>query len=59
MIKVVEAARVVEVVCRCEENLGVKGPKNNNNKDVGLPMTMPQAAGKNLCQKMYLRFFYL
>ena len=30
-----------------EENLGVKGPKNNNNKkDVGLPMTMPQAAGK-------------
>ena len=35
--------RVVEVVYRHEENLGVKGPKN---KDVGLPMTMPQAAGK-------------
>ena len=30
----------------CEENLGVKGP-NKKNKDVGLPMTMPQAAGKN------------
>ena len=29
-----------------EENLGVKGPKNNNNKNVGLRMTMPQAAGK-------------
>ena len=41
--------RVVEVVYRYEENLGVKGPNNNKNKnkDVGLPMTMPQAAGKN------------
>ena len=28
--------------------MGVKGPnKNKNKKDVGLPMTMPQAAGKN------------
>ena len=46
MARVVEVIRVVEVVYRCgEENLGVKGPKNNN-KDVGLPMTMPQAAGK-------------
>ena len=42
----VEVIRVVEVVYRYEENLGVKGPNNNNNKDVGLPMTMPQAAGK-------------
>ena len=42
----VEVIRVVEVVYRYEENLGVKGP-NNKNKDVGLPMTMPQAAGKN------------
>ena len=40
--------RVVEVVYRYEENLGVKGPnKKNKKKDVGLPMTMPQAAGKN------------
>ena len=30
-----------------EENLGVKGPKNNKNNNVGLRMTMPQAAGKN------------
>ena len=54
MVRLVEVNRVVEVVYRHEENLGVKGPnnKNNNNKDVGLPMTMPQAAGKNLCQKM-------
>ena len=29
-----------------EENLGVKGPKNNKNNNVGLRMTMPQAAGK-------------
>ena len=29
--------------------MGVNGPnKNKNKKDVGLPMTMPQAAGKNL-----------
>ena len=48
MVRLVEVNRVVEVVYRHEENLGVKGPnKNNNNKDVGLPMTMPQAAGKN------------
>ena len=47
VVGVVEVNRVVEVVYRHEENLGVKGPnKNNNNKDVGLPMTMPQAAGK-------------
>ena len=47
MVRLVEVNRVVEVVYRHEENLGVKGPnKNNNNKDVGLPMTMPQAAGK-------------
>ena len=46
MVRLVEVNRVVEVVYRHEENLGVKGP-NNNNKDVGLPMTMPQAAGKN------------
>ena len=51
MVRLVEVNRVVEVVYRHEENLGVKGPnknKNNNNKDVGLPMTMPQAAGKKL-----------
>ena len=48
MVRLVEVIRVVEVVYRHEENLGVKGPKNKNknNKDVGLPMTMPQAAGK-------------
>ena len=46
VVRLVEVVRVVEVVYRCEENLGVKGP-NNKNKDVGLPMTMPQAAGKN------------
>ena len=34
------------MVYRCEENLGVKGP-NKKKKDVGLRMTMPQAAGKN------------
>ena len=45
MVRLVEVNRVVEVVYRHEENLGVKGP--NNKKDVGLPMTMPQAAGKN------------
>ena len=39
--------RVVEVVYRYEEILGVKGPKSKSNKDVGLRMTMPQAAGKN------------
>ena len=38
---------MVEVVYRYEENFGVKGPKSNK-KDVGLPMTMPQAAGKKL-----------
>ena len=48
MVRLVEVIRVVEVVYRHEENLGVKGPKNKNKnkKDVGLPMTMPQAAGK-------------
>ena len=35
------------VVYRYEENLGVKGPNNNKNNNVGLRMTMPQAAGKN------------
>ena len=45
VVRLVEVVRVVEVVYKCEENLGVKGP-NENNKDVGLPMTMPQAAGK-------------
>ena len=44
LVEVVRVVEVVEVVYRCEENLGVKGPKN---KDVGLPMNMPQAAGKN------------
>ena len=34
------------MVYRCEENLGVKGPNKNKNKDVGLRMTMPQVAGK-------------
>ena len=49
MVRLVEVNRVVEVVYRHEENLGVKGPNKNNNKDVGLPMTMPQAAGiKNI-----------
>ena len=49
VVRLVEVIRVVEVVYRYEENLGVKGPnKENKNKDVGLPMTMPQAAGKNL-----------
>ena len=42
VVRLVEVNRVVEVVYRHEENWGVKGP----NKDVGLPMTMPQAAGK-------------
>ena len=46
----VEVIRVVEVVYRYEENLGVKGP-NKNNKDVGLPMTMPPAAGKKAWSK--------
>ena len=45
VIRFVEVIRVVKVVYRYEENLGVKGP--NKNKDVGLRMTMPQAAGKN------------
>ena len=44
VVRLVEVIRVVEVFYRYEENLGVKGPK----KDVGLPMTMPQAAGKRL-----------
>ena len=52
MVRLVEVNRVVEVVYRHEENLGVKGP-NNNNKDVGLPMTMPQAAGKKSCVGKY------
>ena len=49
VIRMVEVVRIVEVVYRYEEILGVKGPKSNNNKkkDVGLRMTMPQAAGKN------------
>ena len=48
VVRLVEVIRVVKVVYRHEENLGVKGlMKNNNNKDVGLPMTMPKAAGKN------------
>ena len=54
MVRLVEVIRVVEVVYRYEENLGVKGPnKKNNNKDVGLPMTMPQAAGKKSCVGKY------
>ena len=55
VVRLVEVIRVVEVVYRYEENLGVKGPKNKN-KDVGLPMTMPQAAGKK-CQMRWLRIF--
>ena len=47
VVKLVEVIRVVEVVYRHEENFGVKGPNKKNKKDVGLPMTMPQAAGKN------------
>ena len=48
VVRLVEVVRVVEVVYRCEENLGVKGPnKKNKKKDVGLPMTMLQAAGNN------------
>ena len=48
VVRLVEVISVVEVVYRYEENLGVKGPnKKKNKKDVGLPMTMPQAAGKN------------
>ena len=55
MVRLVEVNRVVEVVYRHEENLGVKGPnKNNKNKDVGLPMTMPQAAGKKTSYKYQL-----
>ena len=48
MVRVDEVIRMVVVVYRYEEILGVKGPrsKSNNNKDVGLCMTMPQAAGK-------------
>ena len=52
VIRMVEVIRVVEVVYRYEEILGVKGPKSNN-KDVGLRMTMPQAAGKN--SKFYMK----
>ena len=48
MVRLVEVIRVVEVVYRYEENLGVKGPNKKNNKDVGLRMTMPQAAGKKI-----------
>ena len=44
VIREVEVIRMVEVVHRNEENLGVKGPNKKNN--VGLRMTMPQAAGK-------------
>ena len=54
VVRLVEVIRVVEVVYRYEENLGVKGPNNNKNKDVGLPMTMPQAAGKNSSLLMFL-----
>ena len=46
--RVTEVVKMVEVdeeVYRRDEKLGVKGP-NNNNKDIGLRMTMPQAAGK-------------
>ena len=50
VVRLVEVVRVVEVVYRCEENLGVKGPMNK--KDVGLRMTMPQAAGKNKEEKV-------
>ena len=46
----VEVIRMVKVVYRYEEILGVKGPnfksKSNSKKDVGLRLTMPQAAGK-------------
>ena len=52
MVEVVGVVGVVGVVYRYEENFGVKGPKSNksNKKDVCLPMTMPQAAGKNKCR---------
>ena len=53
----VEVIRVVAVVYRYEENLGVKGP-NKNNKDVGLPMTMPQAAGKNPSSKFWQVYYF-
>ena len=62
-VRVVKVVRVVEVVYRYEEIFGVKGPKsksnNNNNKDVGLRMTMPQAAGKKHdgVKARYLPFF--
>ena len=47
VVRLVEVIRVVEVVYRYEEHLRVKGPKKKKKKkDVGLPMTMPQAAGK-------------
>ena len=48
-VEVIRAVRVVEVirvVYGYEEIWEVKGP--NKNKDIGLRMTMPQAAGKNL-----------
>ena len=44
--KVIRMVEVIRVVYRYEENLGVKGPKKRkNNNNVGLRMTMPQAAG--------------
>ena len=48
VVRMVEVIRMVEVVYLYEEILGVKGPnsKSNNKKDVGLHLTMPQAAGK-------------
>ena len=42
VVGVIGEVKVVRVVYRYEEILGVKGPKS---KDVGLRMTMPQAAG--------------
>ena len=52
VVTVVEVVRMVVVVRVVEvagKNLGVKRPKSNKSKskDVYLPMTMPQAAGKN------------
>ena len=45
VVEVIRVFRVVKVVCRCWENLEVKGPSPR--RDVGLCLTMQRRAGKN------------
>ena len=58
VVTVVEVIRVVGLVCRYEESLGEIDLKTKSNKDVGICLTLPQAASKKEPCKMLLGTFY-